>query len=210
MPQRFSPVRNTQAPDEARANVMRSPLARGSWSGVNFSPPPSAGSWRAQSTSFNAACEAASTPMSQSPRQQSPQLWQVKTTPSARRSGCGISVSVPPCGSAIIAAVMTTTPGGRAVATRLFVVLLLGVLIALPIAVYADTLDPTWEGGFWDDDDFDAVILLVTNLEASVPAVLSTLAPTINVVGVVPAALGDAPFIECRLSFRRRGPPPVA
>ena len=105
---------------------------------------------------------------------------------------------------------MTTTPGGRAVATRLFVVLLLGVLIALPIAVYADTLDPTWEGGFWDDDDFDAVILLVTNLEASVPAVLSTLAPTINVVGVVPAALGDAPFIECRLSFRRRGPPPVA
>jgi hypothetical protein len=102
---------------------------------------------------------------------------------------------------------MKTTHGGRAVATRLFVVLLLGVLIALPTAVYADTLDPTWSGGFWDDDDFDAVILLVTNLQASVPAVLSTFAPTINVVGVVPAALGAAPFIECRLSFHRRGPP---
>ena len=74
MPQRFSAVRKTQAPEEARANVMCSPLTSGTASGVNFSPAPSAGSCAAQSTSFRAACAASSTPMSQSPRQQSPQL----------------------------------------------------------------------------------------------------------------------------------------
>src|SRR5438034_6938091 len=206
MPHRFSPERNTHAPDDARANVMRSPLASGSGSRVNFSPPPSAGSWRAQSTSFSAVCEASSTPMSQSPRQQSPRLWHVKTTSSARRSPCAILAE----SSAFrLYSSAVTTRSGTLVATAKHVVAVVTLLIAaaLPMVVYADTLDPTWMGGFWDDDDFDSVILLVTNLKASLPTAVPVFEATTHAVDIVSVVATDAPFTERRPAFNRRGPP---
>jgi hypothetical protein len=38
---------------------------------------------------------------------------------------------------------------------------LVAVLVGLVPAAYADPPDPTWIGGFWDDDDFDYVVLLI-------------------------------------------------
>ena len=50
----------------------------------------------------------------------------------------------------------------------------LGLLVLLPALAYATPPDPTWIGGFYDDDDYDDVILLVNAIPyppetASVP-----------------------------------------
>jgi len=37
------------------------------------------------------------------------------------------------------------------------------VVAALPALAYSDPPDPTWNAGFWDDDDFDSVVLVITN-----------------------------------------------
>ena len=92
-------------------------------------------------------------------------------------------------------------------ALRLFVAVLLGVAVLLPLVAYADTIDPTWQGGFWDDDDFDYVILLVTSFEASLPAVTPIFRPTDRVVGLACTVVADAPLVERRPPFQRRGPP---
>jgi len=50
---------------------------------------------------------------------------------------------------------------------RRFCSLLLVVLIAgLTPAAYADPPDPTWIGGYWDDDDFDNVVAFIASTSA--------------------------------------------
>jgi len=44
-----------------------------------------------------------------------------------------------------------------------FVVFLVAVLLGLVPAAYADPPDPAWIGGYWDDDDFDAAVILIVN-----------------------------------------------
>jgi hypothetical protein len=95
------------------------------------------------------------------------------------------------------------------IVARLFIVLILAVLTALPVVAYADPLDPTWAGGFWDDDDFDYVVLLVSNLKATMPVALPRFDGATRLVAVVAVVNADVPFIECRLPFHRRGPPLV-
>ncbi len=89
----------------------------------------------------------------------------------------------------------------------LLALLLLTVVVALPVCVYADTLDPTWEGGYWEDDDFDTVILLVTNLKASLPVEAPRCDPTSEAIAVVEPEPVSAPVIDRPLPFQRRGPP---
>ena len=45
----------------------------------------------------------------------------------------------------------------------LVALLLLGLLLWLTPAAYADPPDPTWLGGYWDDDDFDTVVVFLTS-----------------------------------------------
>ena len=59
--------------------------------------------------------------------------------------------------------------------------LLLGVLLALPPCAHASPTDPTWIPGFYDDNDYDDVILFITG---AVTAVDSQLAAPIGVVRV--------------------------
>jgi hypothetical protein len=40
---------------------------------------------------------------------------------------------------------------------------LVAALLGLVPAAYADPPDPTWIGGYWDDDDFDDVVILIVN-----------------------------------------------
>ena len=92
----------------------------------------------------------------------------------------------------------------RLLAVVVFVALALGLLPAL---VYADPLDATWCGGFWEDDDFDAVILLVTSLEVPLPATAVLFEPTTEVIAVLRPLVLVPPVVERRLGFLRRGPP---
>jgi len=43
------------------------------------------------------------------------------------------------------------------------VLFLVAALLGLVPAAYADPPDPTWLGGYWDDDDFDDVVILIVN-----------------------------------------------
>ena len=47
---------------------------------------------------------------------------------------------------------------------RAIAVLLVTALVGLVPAAYADPPDPTWIGGYWDDDDFDSVVTAVVNM----------------------------------------------
>jgi hypothetical protein len=93
--------------------------------------------------------------------------------------------------------------------TRGLTILIVALLALAPAAAYAHILDPTWRGGFWDDNDVDDLVLLVIDGTASLPAVAPRLQPTTHVGGVVSVHVADAPFLERRLPFHRRGPPLV-
>jgi hypothetical protein len=93
-----------------------------------------------------------------------------------------------------------------AILRALLVLLLVGVLPAVPALAYSEPIEPTWQGGYWEDDDFDYVVLLVTNLQASLPGTTLALQPTIESIAVVPVIVADAPLIERPLPYRR-GPP---
>ena len=60
-------------------------------------------------------------------------------------------------------------------------VLLLGLLLVLPILAHASPTDPTWIPGFYDDNDYDDVILFITG---AVSAIDSRITDPIAVVAV--------------------------
>ena len=60
-------------------------------------------------------------------------------------------------------------------------ILLLGALLTLPPCAYASPTDPTWIPGFYDDNDYDDVILFITG---AVTAVDSHIADTGGLVAV--------------------------
>jgi hypothetical protein len=48
----------------------------------------------------------------------------------------------------------------------IFAVALAILLVGLAPLAYAEPPDPTWLGGYWDDDDFDTVVAFVTSATA--------------------------------------------
>ena len=46
---------------------------------------------------------------------------------------------------------------------RYCVVLVVAALLALVPAAHADPPDPTWIGGYWDDADFDNVVIFIVS-----------------------------------------------
>ena len=61
-------------------------------------------------------------------------------------------------------------------------------LTALPGLAYARPPDSSWIPGFYDDADFDDVVMLVASTSATVgPAVLVDLQPILPVVGRAPS-----------------------
>jgi len=47
-------------------------------------------------------------------------------------------------------------------------VFLVALLVGLVPAAFADPPDPSWIGGYWDDDDFDTVVAFVASTFATV------------------------------------------
>jgi hypothetical protein len=90
---------------------------------------------------------------------------------------------------------------------RLVVLTLVGVLACLRSLAYASPADPTWIGGFWDDDDYDDVVIHIVSFSAADTAVIFALQPRWTPVWIVPLEdeqLVPDPAITARHS---RGPP---
>ena len=53
-------------------------------------------------------------------------------------------------------------------ARRVLTLFLITLLVGLVPAAYADPPDPTWIGGYWDDDDFDSVVAFIASTFATI------------------------------------------
>jgi hypothetical protein len=60
---------------------------------------------------------------------------------------------------------------------RAIVVLLVTALLGLVPAACADPPDPTWPGGYWNDDDFDSVFFAIVSMCAVEAASLTVPGP---------------------------------
>ena len=78
------------------------------------------------------------------------------------------------------------------------------LLVGLPPTAFADPPDPTWIGGYWDDDDFDNVVNAITSAVAfRAPARLSVELPMLVPVAYVAPAKRPA----WRVPFHSAAPP---
>jgi hypothetical protein len=86
-------------------------------------------------------------------------------------------------------------------------VFLVALLTGLVPAAYAEPPDPTWIGGFWDDDDFDTVVAFIASAFATVSqSVLDTEPCLVWIDSAEPASLvlDGGPL---RSAARPRAPP---
>ena len=87
---------------------------------------------------------------------------------------------------------------------------LVALLVGLVPAAYADPPDPSWIGGFWDDDDFDTVVAYIASTFAAVPTSDVDAEPCLLWIGsAYPVSPG---FVRppTRSSSRPRAPPSVS
>ena len=91
----------------------------------------------------------------------------------------------------------------------LFVVVLIGLLLVLTPMAFASSPDPSWIGGFWDDADFDDVILHLTGCCPAVSSETTTLDATAvaTVVGFVLDSPEDPLPDRSSFSHGTRAPP---
>ena len=92
---------------------------------------------------------------------------------------------------------------------RLLTGFLITLLVGLVPAAYADPPDPTWIGGFWDDDDFDTVVAFIASTVATIAQSDVDADPCL--VWIDRAEPGSAAFVPSKLpSTSRPRAPPVA
>src|SRR5262245_36427073 len=87
-------------------------------------------------------------------------------------------------------------------------VLLLGALFILPAIAHASPTDPTWIPGFYDDNDYDDVILFITGAVGAVESrILAPIGPIIVCLGPIIPSRGRSAS-RCPLeSLSTRAPP---
>jgi hypothetical protein len=81
------------------------------------------------------------------------------------------------------------------------------LLVGLTSLAYADPPDPTWIGGYWDDDDFDNVVAFIASDSAiAAPSAVDAGPLWVPVAWVAPAEsdAGPAPLRSVACS---RAPP---
>jgi hypothetical protein len=89
----------------------------------------------------------------------------------------------------------------------LVVLVLVGLLVWLTPAAYADPPDPTWLGGYWDDDDFDTVVVFLASAFAIyVPIGVNAEPLWIPIDRLEPASATSAPSLLHRTSCPRAPP----
>lgn len=89
----------------------------------------------------------------------------------------------------------------------LVVLVLVGLIVWLTPAAYADPPDPTWLGGYWDDDDFDTVVVFLASAFAIyVPIEVNAEPLWIPIDRLEPASATFAPSLLHRTSCPRAPP----
>jgi len=90
----------------------------------------------------------------------------------------------------------------------IFAIVLAILLAGLTPIAYADPPDPTWIGGYWDDDDFDTVVDFVTGVSAiSAPPVIEPGLLLVPGVWFAPTQTRARPGPPLTLACPRAPPP---
>jgi hypothetical protein len=91
-------------------------------------------------------------------------------------------------------------------------VLLLSVLLTLPPLAHASPTDPTWIPGFYDDNDYDDVILFITGAVTAVDStVVDPVGPVVICLGLIaPGTRQSAPAHPLESPSTRAPPSPLA
>ena len=87
-------------------------------------------------------------------------------------------------------------------------VLLLTLLFLLPPIADASPTDPVWIPGFYDDNDYDDVILFITGaLSAVDSAVVDPVGPVVVCLGLIPSSKPQRVTARPLESLSTRAPP---
>src|SRR5438034_5521470 len=91
----------------------------------------------------------------------------------------------------------------RSLATLLFA----GVVVLPPLA-HASPSDPSWIAGFWDDADYDDIVILITSSVGAVePPLLSDARLGQPVVGFIPPVCEEPVPASTAAANQTRAPP---
>ena len=91
---------------------------------------------------------------------------------------------------------------------RLIALAVVGVVVCSPLLAYADPPDPTWIGGFWDDADYDDVIIRITSTKSIAESgLLCALEPHWVPIWSIPLADDRLTPSPAFTSHQPRGPP---
>jgi len=86
-------------------------------------------------------------------------------------------------------------------------VLLLGILLVLPILAHASPTDPTWIPGFYDDNDYDDVILFITGAVSAVDSCAVDPVGPIVCLGLIAPSKPQSTSARPPESLSTRAPP---
>ena len=87
-------------------------------------------------------------------------------------------------------------------------VLLLGVLLSLPPIAHASPTDPVWIPGFYDDNDYDDVILFITGAVSAVDSgVVDPVGPVVVCRGLITPSRPQSVSARPLESLSTRAPP---
>jgi len=93
-------------------------------------------------------------------------------------------------------------------ARHVLALLIAALLIGLPTVAFADPPDPTWIGGYWDDDDFDDAVIAITGASAvEAPSPVDTELPLWVPIGLVEMPRQEAYGAPRRPASFPRAPP---
>jgi hypothetical protein len=91
---------------------------------------------------------------------------------------------------------------------RVVALALVGLLLGLVPVAFASPPDPTWVGGYWDDDDFDSAVVFVTGtLALDTKGALDAGYPRTPVAYLEPMQMSPLATMP-RTTARPRAPPP--
>jgi hypothetical protein len=90
---------------------------------------------------------------------------------------------------------------------RFLSLFLVALLAGLAPAAYAEPPDPTWIGGFWDDDDFDTVVAFIASTFATLAESGVETEPCLLWIGGADPSRPDSVRPPLRSTSRPRAPP---
>ncbi len=86
--------------------------------------------------------------------------------------------------------------------------ILLGVLLTLPAVAHASPTDPVWIPGFYDDNDYDDVILFIIGAVGAVDsAVVEPVGPIVVCLGLITRDSPRSGLVRPLESLSTRAPP---